>query len=163
MKRILMLAVLAVIVVYAVGRVRLGESGALTFVMSMESLMNGGKTEEVCAMFHDDLEVDITDHTAGESKNLTADKQDFCEQTRETAAGLRLLPHQMNVSFEDVSVKRDWLHPWTSEVSYTEDRTLSIPSIQQNFHTISEDTIVLVHTFSGVKLRKLRSEAFLAD
>ncbi len=61
----------------------------------------------------------------------------------------------MNVSFEDVSVKRDWLHPWTSEVSYTEHRTLSIPSIQQNFHTISEDEIVLVQTFSGVKLRKL--------
>ncbi len=93
MKRILMLAVLALVGVYAVGRVKLGESGAMSFVTNMESLMNGGKTEEVCAMFHDDLEVDITDHTAGESKNLTADKQDFCELTRETAAGLRLLPH----------------------------------------------------------------------
>jgi hypothetical protein len=163
MKRILLIVVLAVIVVYAVGRVRLGESGALRFVMNMESLMNDGKADEVCEMFHDDLEVDITDNTGGDAKNLTAGKQAFCQQTRDTVAGLRLLPHSMNVSFEAVSVKRDWLHPWTSEVSYTEDRTLSIPSIQQNFHTTSEDTLVLVHTFSGVKLRKLRSEAFLAD
>jgi hypothetical protein len=159
----LLAGVVVLILVYAIGLLRLGESGAMAFVLRMESLMNEGKVDEICAMFHEDLEVDITDNTAVVPKTMTGGKREFCEQTRQSVAGLELLPHGSNVRFEDVSVKRDWLHPWTSELSYTEDRSLAIPAIGQTFHTVSEDTLVLVHTFAGVKLRKVRSEARLAD
>ena len=38
----------------------------MRFLAKMESLMSEGKAEEVCAMFHEDLEVEIADHS-GES------------------------------------------------------------------------------------------------
>ena len=40
----------------------------MRFMTKMESLMSEGKGEEVCAMFHEDLEVEIADHS-GESLN----------------------------------------------------------------------------------------------
>jgi hypothetical protein len=163
MKRTLLTGLACVVLVYATGLVRLGEAGAMRFVMNMESLMDQGKADEVCAMFHDDLEIDITDNTASKPKHLTGGKQELCEQTRQSVAALKRLPHRSNVRFDDVAVKRDWLHPWTSELTYTEDRHLAIQAIGEDFHTISEDTLVLQHTFSGVKLRKLRAAARLAD
>ena len=38
----------------------------MRFLTNMESLMSEGKADEVCAMFHDDLEVEVADHS-GES------------------------------------------------------------------------------------------------
>jgi hypothetical protein len=165
MKRILIIGLTSLVVVYGIGLVRLGEWGAIDFVMEMEAQMSEGNVDAVCDMFHEDLEVDITDNTAIGSKgtSITGGKEEFCEQTRETVAGLKLLQHNSHVQFDDVHVKRSWLHPWTSEVSYTEDRQLTIAAIGQTFHTISDDTIILVHTFSGVKLRKVTSEAFVAE
>jgi len=163
MKRMLLVSVVCAALACAFGFVRVGETGAMQFVLEMEALMDAGKADEICAMFHDDLEVDITDNTATIPRYLTGGKQEFCEQTRQSVAGLGLQPHRSNVRFEHVEVKRDWLHPWTSELHYTESRSLEIPAIGQTFHTVSEDTLVLVHTLSGVKLRKVRSESYLAD
>lgn len=165
MKRILVVALISIALVYGIGLARLGETGALNFVMEMEAQMSEGNAEAVCDMFHEDLEVDISDNTAIGSKGtrITGGKAEFCEQTRKTVAGLKLLPHASHVQFEDVHVDRSWLHPWTSEVSYTEDRRLTIHSIGETFHTVSDDTIILVNTFSGVKLRKVTSKAFAAE
>ena len=69
----------------------------------------------------------------------------------------------MRVEFNDVTVKRNWLHPWTSEVSYIEDRTLTIRGANVRISTTSDDVITLVQTFSGVKLRKLKAEAYLNE
>ena len=98
MKKILLLAALA-IGVFVTGRITLGEAGAMRFVMQMETLMREGKAEEVCAMFHDDLEVNIVDHSA-EDGSLEGGKEDLCEHTRMAAAALQLLPHTMDVDFE---------------------------------------------------------------
>ena len=53
--------------------------------------------------------------------------------------------------------------PWTSEVSYAEHRTLSIQGANVSLQTVSDDEITLVQTFSGVKLRKVKSEVYKAD
>ena len=62
-----------------------------------------------------------------------------------------------NVTREDFKVTRPSLHWWTAEVSYTEhrDRTL-----QNGMHlkTISEDHLVLVKTFAGMRLKRLESD-----
>ena len=162
MKKIIYLLLFAIIGVYGLGRVKLGESGALTFVTDMEMLMNNGKADEVCAMFHEDLEVEISDESGDSPEHVSGGKEEFCELTRVTVAGLRLLPHQMNVSYTEVNAKHDWLHPWTSEVSYLENRTFSVPGANISMSTVSEDQITLVHTFSGVKLRKLKSDVYKA-
>ena len=94
---------------------------------------------------------------------MSGGKEEFCALTRETAAGLHLLPHSMNVNYTDVNATQNWLHPWTSEVSYHENRSLTIRGANVTLRTVSDDEITLVQTFSGVKLRKLKSEVYKAD
>ena len=69
----------------------------------------------------------------------------------------------MNVEFTDVTSKQEFSKPWTGEVSYSEHRTLSIPGANVSLQTVSEDEITLVQTFSGVKLRKLKSQVFKTE
>jgi hypothetical protein len=165
MKRALIFVLLVLAGVYLTGRLTLGEAGAMRFVMKMDSLMGEGKADEVCAMFHDDLEFSIADHTskgAGET-GFEGGKQDLCDKTHEQVDALSKVPHAMRVDFKDVAVTRSWLHPWTSEISYSEDRTITIRGANLSLSTISEDTITLVQTFSGVKLLKLEAEAYVAE
>jgi hypothetical protein len=163
MKKFMLLLVLAVLSVYGIGRIKLGESGAMRFLAEMDSLMTQGNGEEVCKMFHDDLEVEILDHSGESLEKVNGGKKEFCELTVATAASLNLLPHSMNVDFTDVEAKQSWLHPWTSEISYLENRSLSIRGTNVTLRTASNDEITLVHTFSGVKLLKLKSEVYKAD
>jgi hypothetical protein len=163
MKKLLFLLILGLACVYGVGRFNLGEPGAMRFLGKMEALMNEGKSEEVCAMFHEDLDVDIADHSGESTQTVRAGKEDFCALTRQTAAGLALVPHSMNVEFVDVTATQTLSKPWTGEVSYSEHRTLSIPAANVSLQTVSEDEITLIQTFSGVKLRKIKSQVYRAE
>ncbi len=162
MKKIFVLALLALGAIFVTGRVSLGESGAQRFIGQMETLMGEGKADEVCEMFHDDIEVVLNDESVAEN-SFTGGKDELCERTRKVAAAMQLLPHTMNVTFEDLVVEREWLHPWTSTVSYLEDRSLTIDAANVTLHTLSEDTITLVQTLSGVKLLKLHANVSLVE
>ena len=163
MKKLVVLLIFSAVAVFGVGRFNLGESGAMRFLAKMESLTNEGKVDEVCAMFHDDLEVDIADHTGEATHKVHAGKQEFCELTRTTVAGFQMLPHSMGVQFTNVTSRQTLAHPWTGEVSYSEHRTFSIPGANLTLRTVSEDQITLVQTFAGVKLRKVTSQVFKTD
>jgi hypothetical protein len=163
MKKFIFLLILAAAGVYGVGRMKLGESGAMHFLTNMESLINEGKADEVCAMFHEDLEVKISDESGDSPTHVSGGKQELCDLTKATVAGLRMVPHSMNVEYTEVNAKQDWLHPWTGEIRYLENRSFSIPGANITLRTVSDDEITLVHTFSGVKLRKLTSEVYKAD
>jgi hypothetical protein len=163
MKKLIVLLIAAGAVVFGIGRVNLGESGAMRFLTKMESLMNEGKSDEVCAMFHADLEVDIADHSGEATHNVLAGKQEFCELTRTTVAGLRALPHSMNVEYTDVEARQSFSQPWTGDVSYSEHRTFTIPGANVSLRTVSEDQITLVQTWSGVKMRRLKSQIFRTE
>src|SRR5882672_2373209 len=110
MKKFIYLLILVAVGVYGVGRVRLGESGAMRFLTNMESLVNEGKAEEVCALFHDDLEVQISDQSGDSPQKISGGKQELCDLTRATVAGLSIVPHSMNVDYTEVNAKQDWLH-----------------------------------------------------
>jgi hypothetical protein len=163
MKKLIGLLVLGAIAVYGIGRFNLGEAGAMRFMTKMESLMNEGKSEEVCAMFDDDLEVEIADHSGESTQKMSGGKKEFCELTATTIAGLQLLPHTMNVEYTGVTAKNGLSKPWTSDVSYSEHRTFNIPSANVSMLTVSDDEITLIQTFSGVKLRRIKSEVYKAD
>src|SRR6187455_1920156 len=160
MRNLVVLLPFSMVVIFGIGRFNLGETGAMRFLAKMERLMSEGKSDEVCAMYHDDLEVDIADHSGESRQTVTGGKADFCELTRTTVAGLQMLPHSMNVEFTDVNSKYEFSKPWSGEVSYSEHRTFSVPGANVSLQTVSEDEITLVQTFSGVKLRKLKSQVF---
>lgn len=163
MKKFVLVLAIALAAAYGVGRVNLGESGAMRFMAKMESLISEGKSEEVCAMFADDLEVEIADHSGEAVHNVNGGKQEFCELTTETIEGFQLLPHSMRVDYTDVEATQTLGKPWTSQVTYSEHRTLSILGANVTLRTVSNDEITLVQTFSGVKLLKVKSELYKAD
>jgi len=163
MKKFIVLLILALVGTYGVGRVKLGETGAMRFLSNMESLMSEGKADEVCAMFHEDLEIEVSDNSGESQQDISGGKQELCDLTKATIAGLSVVPHSQNVDYTEVNAKQDWLHPWTGEISYLENRSFSILGSNITLRTVSHDEITLVHTFSGVKLRKLKSEVFKAD
>lgn len=163
MKRIVLLLVLALAAVYGIARFNLGEAGAMRFMAKMESLMGDGNGAGVCDMFHDDLEVRVVDHSGEETREVVGGKTEFCELTKAAAAGLRELPHSMNVTYTDVSAAQSLTNPWTSQVRYDEHRALTIQGANITLRTVSNDEITLVQTLDGVKLRKVKSEIFKAD
>jgi hypothetical protein len=163
MKKFAALVLLAILGIYVAGRIRLGESGAMNFLARMESLTSQGKAAEVCDMFHEDLEINIVDRTSRTPKEIEGGKDELCELTHQTADSLGKVPHRMNVEWNDVEVTRSWWHPWTSEVTYTEERTMSLRGVNISIHTTSQDTITLVQTLSGVKLLHLDAEAWVAE
>jgi hypothetical protein len=161
MKRIFVLALFALLGVVVTGRITLGEAGAMRYITTMENHMSQGNVDAVCDMLHADLEVNIQDHTGENGQDTRGGKQELCDLTRTVVEMMGKVPHTTNVNFNVSSVKRDWLHPWTSEIRYVEERSLTVAGVTLN--TVSEDTITLVQTFSGVKLRKLEAEVFLAE
>jgi hypothetical protein len=163
MKKPVVLLIVLLLGVYGVGRFNLGESGAMRFMTHMEALMNEGRSEEVCAMFHEDLEVEIADHSGESTQTTSGGKDELCDLTRTTVAGLQLLPHSMRVEYTDVTAENAWSSPWTGNVSYAEHRTISIPAANATMRTVSDDEITLVQTFTGVKLRRVKSEIFKAE
>jgi hypothetical protein len=162
-KRIIVLLGLALAVLIGIGRFNLGESGAMRFMAKMEALMGEGNGAAVCDMFHDDLEVEVIDHSGRETREVVGGKTEFCELTQATAAGLRELPHSMNVNYTEVTASQSLTSPWTSQVSYDEHRTLTIQGANTTLRTVSNDEITLVQTLDGVKLLKVKSEVFKAD
>jgi hypothetical protein len=129
----------------------------------MENHTNQGDAAAVCDMLHDDLEVHIIDRTMRTPKEIDGGKDELCRLAHETVTSLGKVPHSMHVEWNDIEVTRHWLHPWTSEVSYTENRSMSIRGANIRLNTTSDDTITLVHTLSGVKLRKLHAESRVSE
>jgi len=163
MKKLIVLSILALVAVYGIGRFNLGEAGAMRFMTNMESLSSEGKGEEICALFHEDLVVEIEDHSGESSTSMSAGKKEFCELTRTTVAGFQLVPHTMNVEYTDVTAKNELTKPWTGNLSYSEHRTFNVPAAGVSLRTVSDDEITLVQTFSGVKILKIKSEIFQAE
>ncbi|HEV7610072.1 MAG TPA: hypothetical protein VGO61_22260 [Steroidobacteraceae bacterium] len=163
MKKIILVIAIALSAVYGIGRYNLGETGAMRFMSKMEASMNQGDVSEVCAMFHEDLEVEILDHSGDALHEVSGGKKEFCELTRATVAGLQMLPHAMEVEYTAVDAAQKLSRPWSSEVSYSEHRTLTIQGANVTLRTISNDRITLVQTLSGVKLRKVKSELYKED
>jgi len=149
--------------VYVTGYLSLSESSANAFLNSWEKLSLDGNAHAQCELLTDDFEVSIKDHTTPRDAHIEGGKEDFCAHIKTISAAMALLQPTTNVRRENFTATRSFAHPWTADVSYTEFRSTSIPraGIQQN--TESEDKLVLVKTFGGVKIQRLESEAWLAD
>ena len=163
MKKIFVLLVLSLAAAVGIGRFNLGESGGMRFLTKMEALMSEGNASAVCAMFHEDLQVEVADH-AGESPQLmSGGKSELCAITHATVKGLQSVPHSMQVEYSDVNATQKFSSPWTGELTYSEHRTFSIRGANISLRTVSRDRITLVQTVAGVKLLKLESEIYRAD
>jgi hypothetical protein len=163
MKRILVLALLALVGIFVTGRITLGEAGAMRFLMNMNTLTDDGKSEAVCNQFHDDLRFHVIDHTGPATKDVAGGKQELCSLVSASITALSLVPHSKQTHISKVVVAREWTHPWTSQVTYTDDQDITIRGANVTLKTTSDNKITLVQSFGGVKLLKLDAELWLAE
>jgi hypothetical protein len=157
MKKIVVVILLALIAIYGYGMVTLSEGASNRFLNELENLSMTGKGEEYCARLHEDLKVSIRDHSAEPPADFDGNREDFCGYVTYAMKGIEILGVSTNVTREDFTVTRDWLHPWTVQVSYHEDRTTTMSKAGTTLHTVSDDRLTLVQTFDGLKLLDLES------
>ncbi len=160
MKKLIVLVLIAVIAVYAVGRVKLAERSAANLLNEMDQLMLDGQGEELCNLLHEDVEVSATASMGGETQTVEGGREEFCDHLKTASAGLRVLKGQMQVAISrsDFTVERDWMHPWTAHYTYTEDTSIRIPKANVSMESQSDSTLTLVMTLKGVKILKVTSE-----
>src|SRR5881394_4345575 len=123
MKKIVALLVIASAVTYGIGRFNLGEAGAMRFLSQMESLMNDGESSKICAMFDENLEIEIADHSGEALRQIRGGKKELCDLARATIAGLQSVPHEMQVEYTEVKSALTLSSPWSGNLSYAEHRT----------------------------------------
>jgi hypothetical protein len=155
-------AVVAVVAVYAYGLLSLSESGANRFLDELEALSLQGKGREYCARLHPDLRVSVHDHSADPPADFDGGREDFCAYVSYAAKGMGLLGISTRVARNDFTITRSWLHPWTAQVRYHEDRVTVMTKVDATLHTRSDDSLTLVQTFGGIRLLSLDSRVTLA-
>ena len=162
MKKVLMLIVVVVGGIYVVGWVNLSMAGSARFLGTMDQLLVEGKGEEMCARLHDDLHVSIQDHTSPVAAGIEGGKEEYCDYLDTASKGMRMLRVSTQAERHDYTVERTWLHPWTAQVRYYEERTTTMALTNLTIRSESDDKITLVYTFGGVKLLRIESSVQLA-
>jgi hypothetical protein len=163
MKKLVVLALLALIGVFVTGRITLGEAGAHRFLMTSSKLTDEGKSDEICAMIHEELKFHVIDRTGPSTQEVDGGKQELCALTQTSITALQLVPHDKETTISKLAVTRDLMHPWTSQVTYTDDQDITIRGANMTVKTTSDARITLVQTLTGVKLLKLDAEIWQAE
>jgi len=163
MKKIVMLLLLALAGIYGTAAVNLSESGSNRFLNELEDLSLSGQGKEYCERLHEELKVSIEDRSAEPPAVFDGGRDEFCGYVSEAANGMGLLGAGTHVTRDEFTVTRSWLHPWTAQVSYEEDRITTFSLTNQSVHTQGEDKLTLVQTLGGVKLLHLESRSWLAE
>jgi len=164
MKKLFWIAALALVWVYGSGFMSLGERGAMGYLNEWEQYSLNGDAESICGMMHEQMEFSIDDRTTpGQPIDMQGGKAELCDYYAKVVPAMKHIVSDMSVTREDVEVKRDWLHPWTAEVAYTEHRSVSMSVIQMQVNTVGEDKITLVKTLTdGVKIKSLHAKTRMA-
>jgi hypothetical protein len=159
---LLAVAIVAVVAVYFYGPLSLSESGANRFLDELETLSLQGKGSEYCSRLHPDLRVSVRDHSADPPADFDGGRKDFCAYVSYAAKGMGLLGISTHVKRNDFTITRSWLHPWTAQMRYHEDRVTVMTKVDATLHTRSEDSLTLVQTLHGIELLSLDSRVSLA-
>jgi hypothetical protein len=162
MKKIIAVLAMTLAVIVSYGVVTLSESGANRFLDELEALSLQGRGTEYCARLHPDLRVSIRDHSADPPADFDGGREEFCAYVSEAAKGMPLLGISTQVARNDFTITRSWLHPWTAQVRYHEDRVTTMKKVNATVHTRSDDSLTLVQTLHGIELIALDSHVSVA-
>jgi hypothetical protein len=158
MKKFGLALILAIVAIYGFGFVTLSETGTDRFLDELETMSMTGRGAEYCARLHEDLKVSIRDQGAEPPTAFEGGREEFCDYVTYAMKGIATLGISTRVTRSEFSVTRSWLHPWTLDVSYHEDRITRLSKTGTTLHEVSDDRITLVRTFEGVKLLNLESK-----
>lgn len=159
MKKILIVAIVALAGIYITGYVAFSETSVNRYLDKMEAMTFRGEGEALCELFDENFSAVLIDHLSGRGAEQKMNKEEMCKISVAAHLMYSALQVSSNVQRKEFAIKRDWLHPWTADVSYVELRSLSSPRGPLP-STESEDELVLVKTFSGTKIKRIKSEVW---
>jgi hypothetical protein len=155
--------VLAIVGIYVQSAWVFSDSATNRFLDELEDLSLRGKAHEYCAKLHDNMQVSIHDHSGDPPADFSGNKKNFCDYVSYAAKGMDLLGISTQVQRHEFTVRRNWLHPWTAEVTYSESRTTRMSKLNVTVRTEGEDQWTLVQTLDGIKALRLTSKTRLAE
>lgn len=118
--------------------------------------------QAACDLFTDNAEVSIYAPNNQGHWEVEGGKAEACGYMRQGAAAFTLLQARTNSNFDNFQIERSGF-PWlTATVSYTEHATIS-GKLMPKFTTVSEDSLVITRTLSGLRIKKLDSQGEMAD
>lgn len=163
MKKLLVIILVGAAVVYGVGRFTLSEQSAEEFLVAMDVALLAGDSQEVCDRLHEDAEYSVTTQAGGPVPE-EGGREEFCDYLGKAAAMLTMMKGRadITVSRDGFTVQRDWKHPWTAHYTFNENTSIRNTSDGATLNVDSEQSMTLVMTLTGLKLRKAVSTVISA-
>lgn len=162
MKKVLLIGLLILIWVYGSGYRAFTDANVNKVLNEWEDATRRGDAEATCATFADDMTFALEEHTAESTVKHEGGKDELCAYVRKLLPAMVRAVSSTNVTRDNLTVTRSWLHCWTAEVSYTEHRTTGLAS-GLSVRTVSDDRLTLVKSFGGVLVRRLESVSRLDE
>lgn len=155
-KKIVLLGLLAA-AFYVHARVSFGDARVMSWLAGHTARAMSGE-REACDDFTDDVEVTLLAQGRRGHWEVEGGKDEICGYYKQGSAALTVLQASTNTQFDDLTVVRSSF-PWRSAtVSFVSRTSVNVRGAPPT--TIeSEDTVTLVRTLSGIKIKSLESRS----
>lgn len=142
---------------YAHARTTFAEKHVVSWLLENSNKYLTGDSS-VCNNYADDVEVNIIAKAPRGTWQVEGGKAEVCGYLRQSAAAFIVMQASINTEFSNVRIQPESF-PWLkATVSYTEETTIQIPGVGP-VKSVSKDTVALVRTFSGLRIKSLESRS----
>lgn len=156
MKKLLVLF-LAFAAYYAHARYTFSDEQVTRWLAQHTARAMGGETA-ACDDYADDIEVSLVAHGRRGHWEVEGGKDEICGYLKQAAAALTVLQASTRLEFDSVKVTRAGF-PWrTARVQVAQRMAVSAANIPGT-EVRSEDELVLVRTFTGLRIKSLQSKS----
>lgn len=141
---------------YAHARFSFAEPRVMSWVGQHSAKAMSGDTS-ACEDYTDDVQVALTADQKAGTWEVEGGKAEICGYLKQAAAAFTVLQAATNTQFDELRVVRSGF-PWLSaEVSYVQRTTVRAGNVPV-MTSVSEDSLVLVRTLSGIKIKSIESK-----
>lgn len=156
MKKVLLLLALFA-AFYGHARITFSEPRVIAWLAD-NSVKSMSGDSSACDNFADDVTVSIAATGSRGTWEVEGGKNEICGYLKQASAALTVMQASTNMEFTDVEVDRGGF-PWLqARVTYKERTTIQAAGLPR-ITSLSDDTLVLVRTLSGLKIRSIDSKS----
>lgn len=156
-KTLIWLGLLVAAFVYGSGYWAFREASINELLEKWEDATRRGDVQELCDTFTPDMTYSLHDQIGARSQDQAGGRAEMCAYMQKTVPVMAKAITAVSVTRDNMKVTRHGLHWWTAEVTYTEHRDTAIGSAL-HLKTISDDRLILVKSFAGLRVKRLESD-----
>jgi hypothetical protein len=152
-----LLAVALFVAFFMHAKISFSEPKVMTWIAAHSVKAMSGDTS-ACEDYTDDMEVTLTAASARGQWEVEGGKAEMCGYMKQAAATFTVLQAQTQTQFDQVEITRSGF-PWMSaKVKYVQRTSVNVNNVPP-ITMESEDTLVLVRTLSGMKIKAVDSHS----